>query len=211
MRRKVKKRVTYDLLRTLDNFSYSSRSLVQQRASFNAFLLSTKAFADSADRIVAGNEQRFIDLARDSEPELRLYASYSDYYPCMLKTIAFQEIEGERVFGGAQPGLHITLEATKDNGPYKPGQEPKYGDTYHIPHCYGLDPKHPIRPFPAYRNPNDGYNDGGPPDSPGTGPGTSAMPSLFAVPSARHEAALPAGLTALDGLLLGPLAGSVVS
>lgn len=199
---------TPDLLRVLDNFAFSSRSLVQQRAQLDAFLRSTKDFAASADRIVSQNEQRFIDLARDSTPTLQLFATYSDYYPCMLKTIAFQEIEGERVFGGAQPGLHITLEATDDNGGYSPGQEPKYGDSYHIPHCYGLDPKHPIRPFPAYRNPIDGYNDGGPPDSPGTGPGTGAMPALFAVPSARQEAVLPRGLTPLDGLLLGPLAGT---
>ena len=198
---------TPDLLRTLDNFAFSSRSLVQQQKQLDVFLRSTKDFAASAHRIVSQNEQQFIDLSRDSKPTLQLFATYSDYYPCMLKTLAFQEIEGERVFGGAQPGLHITLEYTNDNGPYSPGQEPKYGDTYHVPRCYGLDPKHPIRPFPAYRNPNDGYKDGGPPDSPGTGPGTSAMPALFAVPTAVHEAALPSGLSVLDGLLLGPLAG----
>jgi virulence factor Mce-like protein len=197
---------TPDLLRTLDNFAFSSRSLVQQRSALDAFLRSTKDFATSADNIVRPNEQRFIDLARDSKPPLQLFAAYSDYYPCMLKTIAFQEIEGERVFGGAQSGLHITLEPTKDNGGYKPGQEPRYRDSYN-PHCYGMDPQHPIVPFPAYRNPEDGYNDGGPPDSPGTGPGTGAMPVLFAVPTAVHEAALPKGLTPLDGLLLGPLAG----
>ncbi|MCU1587234.1 MAG: mammalian cell entry protein [Frankiales bacterium] len=199
---------TPDLLRTLDNFSYSSRSLVQQQAALDTFLKSTKDFAASAQSIVAQNERRFIDLARDSAPPLKLFATYSNYYPCMLKTLAFQEIEGERVFGGAQPGLHITLEATTDKGPYVPGQEPKYFETYN-PGCYGMDPAHPIVPFPAYQNPNDGYKDGQPPDDPGTGPpgSHSVAAQFFSPPAIVAEVALPSGMTELDQLLLGPLAG----
>jgi phospholipid/cholesterol/gamma-HCH transport system substrate-binding protein len=198
---------TPDLLRTLDNFSFSSRSLVQQRAQLDTFLRSTKDFADSAQSIVAKSERQFIDLARDSVAPLKLYASYSNYYPCMLNTLAFQEIEGERVFGGAQPGLHITLEPTTDNGPYVPGQEPRYKDVYN-PGCFGMDPAHPIVPMPAYRQPQDGYQDDQPPDDPGTGPpGSSAAAQYFTAPAIVAEVALPAGMSELDQLLVGPIAG----
>lgn len=199
---------TPDLLRTLDNFAFSSRSLVQQRAQLDTFLKSTRDFAASAQSIVAQNERRFIDLANDSVPSLKLFATYSNYYPCMLKTLAFQEIEGERVFGGGQPGLHITVEATTDKGPYVPGQEPKYRETYN-PGCFGMDPAHPIIPFPAYQNPDDGYRDGQPPDDPGTGPpgSGSVVANFVSPPAVVAEVALPAGLTELDQLLLGPMAG----
>ncbi|MCW2543730.1 MAG: mammalian cell entry protein [Frankiales bacterium] len=198
---------TPDLLRTLDNFSFSSRSLVQEQARLDTFLRSTKDFADSAQSIVAKSEQQFIDLAKDSVQPLKLYASFSNYYPCMLNTLAFQEVEGERVFGGAQPGLHITLEATTDKGPYVPGQEPKYKDTYNAG-CFGMDPAHPIVPMPAYRQPQDGYQDDQPPDDPGTGPpGSSAAAQYFSPPAIVAEVALPSGMSELDQLLLGPMAG----
>ncbi len=201
---------TPDLLATLENLSFSSRSLVQQRAAFDTFLRSTTAFADSARTLVAANEQRFVDLARDSLPSLDLYARYSDTFPCLLNRIAFSEIEGERVFGGGQPGLHITVEVVRDHGPYTPGQEPKYGESRN-PHCYGLGPT-PITPFPAYINPVDGYNDGDPPEDPGTGPGRLGAQSWYAplalAPAAGTSRSLPAATTELEAMLLVPLGGA---
>ncbi len=200
---------TPDLLATLDNLSFSSRSAVQQQAALDGFLRSTTTFADSARTLVAQNERRFVDLARDSLPSLNLYATYSDTYPCLLNRIAFSEIEGERVFGGGQPGLHITVEAVRDNGGYVPGQEPKYGESRN-PHCYGLGSK-PIRPFPAYINPVDGYRDGQPPEDPGTGPGhdSSWRGALSVAPSGPvAQRTMPAGTSELDALLLGALAGA---
>lgn len=201
---------TPDLLAFLDNLSFNSRSLVQQRAVFDTFLRGTTTFADSARTLVAANEQRFVDLARDSLPSLNLYASYSDTFPCLLNRIAFSEIEGERVFGGGQPGLHITVEAIQDHGPYSPGQEPKYGESRN-PHCYGLGPT-PIKPFPAYFNPIDGYKDGDPPEDPGTGPGHVGAQSWYAplalAPAAAASRSLPTATTELEAMLLAPLGGA---
>jgi phospholipid/cholesterol/gamma-HCH transport system substrate-binding protein len=202
-----------DLLRTLDNLAFSGRSLVQQRTQLDAFLRSTRDFATSATSIVSDNEARLIALARDSVPSLQLYASYSDYYPCMLNVLAFQEIEGERVFGGGQPGLHITIEAIRDrdHGTYMPGaDEPRYRDTYN-PHCFGLDLKHIIRPFPAYRNPQDGYRDSDPPEDPGTGPKAGSWVPVTSGASSGDVVGtftLPAGTTPFAALLLAPLTGS---
>jgi virulence factor Mce-like protein len=201
---------TPDLVRTLDNLAFSSRSLVQERASLDAFLQSTKDFAASAQSVVADNEKRFVDLARDSLPSLNVYAAYSDFYPCMFHTLAFQEIEGERVFGRAQPGLHITVEAIKDQGGFVPGQEPQYKEGRNH-HCYGLDPAHPIRPMPAYFNPQDGYKDSDPPEDPGTGPQGAAaawMPSVSAAPAPVRTTSLPRTTTPFEALLIAPVLGS---
>ena len=197
-----------DLLRTLDNLAFSGRSLVQERASLDAFLQSTSDFAASATSLVAANERRFVALARDSRPSLKLYANYSDIYPCLLNRIAFAEVEGERVFGGAQPGLHITVEAIRDNGGYVTGDEPQYKDTFDA-HCYGLG-KHAIIPFPAYRNPQDGYRDSAPPESPGTGPHRASFLSPFVQTpsSATHTVVMPRATTPFEALLLAPILGS---
>ncbi len=199
---------TPSLLETLDNLSFSSRSLVAQRAQFDDFLRTTTTFADSARTLVDANTSRFVDLARDSLPSLDLYAAYSNNYPCLLNRIAFSEKEGERTFGGGQPGLHITVEVVKDHGPFVPGDEPKNRDTFNA-RCYGLGPK-PIIPFPAYRNPQDGYRDSDPPEDPGAGPGRLAAQSWFAPlvvgpTSTVATRSLPVATTELEAMLLGPL------
>lgn len=196
------------LLATLDNLSFSGRSLVEQRAQFDEFLRTTTTFADSARTLVDDNSSRFVDLARDSLPSLDLYAAYSNNYPCLLNRIAFSEKEGERTFGGGQPGLHITVEVVKDHGPYVLGDESKNKDTFNA-RCYGLGPK-PIIPFPSYRNPQDGYRDSDPPEDPGTGPGRRVEQSWFAPlvvgpTSTVATRSLPVATTALEAMLLAPL------
>ena len=198
---------TPNLLRTLDNLAFSNRSLVEERTSLDAFLQSTKDFSTSATSLVADNERRFVSLARDSAPSLKLFATYSDTYACTLNRIAFSEVEGERTFGGAQPGLHITVEAIQDNGGYTTGDEPKYKDTYDAK-CYGLG-THAIIPFPAYRNPQDGYRDNAPPDSPGTGPRRAAFlgPLLSGPTAVTTRRSMPRSTTPFAALLIAPLVG----
>ncbi|MDP9102009.1 MAG: MCE family protein [Actinomycetota bacterium] len=210
-----------DLLRTLDNLSFSSRSLVDQQAALTAFLHSTTDFAASARDVVATNADRLVRLARVSVGVAGVFARYAPEYACVLKGIVDITPEGERVFGGAQPGLHIRLLITRDQGPYAPGDEPVFGDD-HGPTCYGLD-KHVV-PFPFYRTPKDGYRYPSPSPTPFAGADPANDPARYVAGGAlgdraRFEAALAApvlGLPAnqvpdLVSLLFGPLArgGSV--
>jgi phospholipid/cholesterol/gamma-HCH transport system substrate-binding protein len=167
-----------DFLTVLDNSAFSSRSLVEQRAQLDGFLRATSGFASSADSLLEDNRKRLIDLAIDSTPSLQVYARYSPEYPCLAAALRESEQVVEKTFGGLQPGLHITLEVTRDNGGYKPGQYPKYGDT-RGPSCYGLTKK--IIPFPDYYNPVDGYEDGKDfdPNTGATKGSTNASPVLF--------------------------------
>ncbi|MCW2600772.1 MAG: mceA [Frankiales bacterium] len=198
---------TPDLMRTLDNLSFSARSLVEERAALDTFLRSTSAFAASATTVVGENEQRLVALARDSKPSVELFAHYSGNFACLLNRIAFSEIEGERTFGGAQPGLHITLEFIKDQGGYVAGDGPQYKERRSFG-CYGLGSK-PIIPYPAYFNPQDGYRDSDPPESPGAGPSSAAwLAPVVQVPTeVVRTSALPRSTSALDALLLAPVAG----
>lgn len=151
--------VAPQLLQVLDNLSYSSRSLVDQRAALDRFLAASSTFAGSADRLLRANQDRLVALARDSLPSLAVYAEQAPGYDCLLASLAASEPTLEKAFGGGQPGLHLTLELNRDNGGYVAGQEPQYGDTGGTT-CRGLDPAHPERPLPLYYNPYDGYYDG---------------------------------------------------
>jgi virulence factor Mce-like protein len=143
---------TPDLVRVLDNLSASSRNLVSERAALDTFLTSTQGFAASARSIVAENEQALVDLSQDSVASLQLFARYSPELPCFLTGLARYEPIVARTFGGAQAGLHITLETTVDNKGYAPGQEPKYRDT-RGPACWRL-------PHPPVPEPDDMFDDG---------------------------------------------------
>jgi virulence factor Mce-like protein len=146
-----------DILRALDNFSASSRSLVDQSDELDTFLKSTTTFASSADNFLRVNEKSLVDLAKESRPNLAVYARYSPEYACMLHTLPKQEIVGEKTFGGIDPWLHITLEVARDQGAYVAGDQPKFGED-RGPTCYGLTGK-PIVPMPAYYEPHDGFCD----------------------------------------------------
>jgi phospholipid/cholesterol/gamma-HCH transport system substrate-binding protein len=131
------------LLEVLDNFSFSSRALVDVQPDLDTFLTSTTQFAASARSIVAENESRFVALARDSLPSLELYARYSPEFPCFFQGLATYNPIVEKTFGGAQPGLHITVEAIRNQEFFAPGDEPQYKDT-RPPYCDKLPkPKMP--------------------------------------------------------------------
>jgi len=176
-----------DLLRLVDNSAAASRNLVDQKDELATFLASTSGFSSSADDFLLINERSLVDLAAQSRPNLQVYAKYSPEYACILHTLPKQEIVGERTFGGLQPGLHITLEVTKDQGAYLPGDEPKFREN-RGPTCFGLGAK-PIIPFPAYYEPKDGYCDAEEQASPGVTTGNC------------HGGAVPSGPRAAGGVV----------
>ncbi len=207
---------TPDLLRTLDNLSASSRSLVQERQALDAFLRSTTDFATTTRQVLAQNEKGLVDLAALSKPVAQLFARYSGNYRCLLNRVAFSEIEGERTFGGAQPGLHITLEVTQDRGGYVQGEEPKNLED-RTAYCFGLGTK-AIIPFKNYANPKDGYRDSAPPEDPGTAPPNCCFPPpqparwmgpLMTQPGTEvvRTSQLPSGTTPFAALMIAPMAG----
>ncbi|GAC1443281.1 MAG: MCE family protein [Mycobacteriales bacterium] len=202
-----------NVLRLIDNFSAVSRNLVDQKTELAAFLSSTATFSDSFSSILNQNDQRLITLASSSRPSLQTYARYSPEFPCIASGLtAFQPIV-ERSFGGLQPGLHITLEVTKDNGQYSPGEEPKYRDD-RGPQCYGLP--HPKIPAPDV-NYQDGYRDNQPGTTTASSGGVAANPALYLAGTAAQRGILDAvvapvlrvpydGVPDIAELLFGPLA-----
>ena len=201
---------TPNILTTLDNLSYSSRSVVDQRAALDGFLKSTSDFADTARVITAENEKRFDDLARISLPVLQLYAKYSPTFNCLLHSIVVQNVEVDRTLA-LQAGLHITVEAIKDrNGGFGPQDTPQYKEVRDN-ECFGLTSR--VIPYPLYANPQDGYRDSDPPENPGQGPGGCCqskrwMAQFVSRPAVVVRRPVPGVDNALTALLVAPATGS---
>ena len=114
-----------DLLRLLDNFSAVARNTVDQRTELATFLRTTTVFTKSTDDFLRINERSLIKLAADSLPNLEVYRRYAPEFPCILHTLPGQELLGQKTFGGGVPGLHITLEVTRDQGAPRPQARPR--------------------------------------------------------------------------------------
>jgi phospholipid/cholesterol/gamma-HCH transport system substrate-binding protein len=142
-----------DLLGILRNATVTANTVSQQRDQVAAFLADTTDLAGSAQSFVERYGDRIIQLGQVSAPVLQLLAAYSPEYPCLLQGLTRLQPNVEKVFSGGQ--MHITLEVTKDNGPYVAGQDaPVYG-AHNGPNCRGL----PDPPVPAPQVPvNDGYD-----------------------------------------------------
>jgi phospholipid/cholesterol/gamma-HCH transport system substrate-binding protein len=149
---------TPDIVELLDNLSAINRNLVQQEQELNTFLTTTTGFNRELGSFLEQNDERLIRLAADSLPVLKVYEKYAPQYPCLTRGLVAQNQLAEDTFGGLQPGLHITLEFTEDQGSYVPGDEPEYGEDKG-PTCKGLPPNEPIVPFPVDQEVEDGYCD----------------------------------------------------
>lgn len=161
-----------DFLEVLDNLSVVNTNLVEQEQQLETFLRTTAAASGTIEGFVAENEQRFIALAAEGRLPLELFEQYAPMFPCLAQGIAESELFIGDTFGTLQPGLHITLEFTEDQGGYVPeADEPEYLAT-RGPDCFGLPrPGVPAGDF----NFDDGFRDDLPQETTGE-PGGSEPP-----------------------------------
>ncbi|HYH34782.1 MAG TPA: MCE family protein [Nocardioides sp.] len=133
-----------DLLAALDNLVTTSRTLVEQRAAFEATFRSVTSAANVTTDFLAANRDVIIELTALSRPVLELLAHYSPEFPCLFQQLADL---APKVNAVLQPdtGIQIDLEITVDRGPYRPSDAPIYGDR-RGPRCYiieGTAPQYP--------------------------------------------------------------------
>lgn len=157
--------VAPDLIRTLDNLTTTSRTVVDQRFNLDTLYRTVSTASTDLDEFLEANSDNLISLGKTARPTAELLAEYSPSYPCFLGQMAELVPRIDESFGKGtnKPGLHATLEITVDRGPYEPGQdEPKYDDE-RGPRCYAMD-EYPD-PFPQH--PPDGPLEDGsvPPES----------------------------------------------
>ncbi|MFB4305445.1 MCE family protein [Actinomadura sp. GTD37] len=127
-----------EILQALNDFAYTSRSLVDQRNNLASLYASvTDSSQDLAD-FLHENSGNFIRLAATSRPTLELLREYSPEYPCTLRMLTdfvpvMDEVLGK---GTKRPGLHVNVKTLPSKGRYGPGRDrPRYTEGGG-PHCY---------------------------------------------------------------------------
>jgi phospholipid/cholesterol/gamma-HCH transport system substrate-binding protein len=213
-----------DLLASLDNLQTTSRTITQRPQALDQLLTSATSATGELDKFLNANGDYLIQVSASSAQILKLLAEYSPEYPCLAQGLAGIEPRLEETFGGAQPGLHITLELVKSQGKYVPGNEPRYSNP-NGPHCFGLP--QPAVPFPGVQF-DDGAPNNGPQSLPGqptadraaydaggtraAGVGSAAETRLIDALISGQYGNDPSRVPAIATLLAGPiLRGSEVS
>ena len=170
-----------DLLAALDNLVTTSRTLVEQRAAFEATFRSVTSASNVTTDFLAANRDVIIDVAATSRPILELLARYSPEFPCLFGQLADL---APKVNAVLQPdtGIQIDLEITVDRGPYRPSDAPIYGDR-RGPRCYLIEGNAPQYPPGGPINdgtsspPAAGPSPQAPMDAYGGAPDTSPVPN----------------------------------
>ncbi|OQO91041.1 ABC transporter substrate-binding protein [Saccharomonospora piscinae] len=217
--------VAPDLVRTLDNLTTTSRTIVDQSLQLDTLYRTVTTASADLDTFLDANAANLISLGETARPTAEVLAKYAPEYPCFLGQMAELVPRIDESFGKGtdKPGLHATLEITVDRGPYEAGQdEPEYGDK-RGPRCYAMDeypdpfPQHPpdgplrdgSESPPAARSSAAGLNDsaaagGASPagGSPVNSAGEHALVAQFAGPRNGLE---PSEVPAWGSLLVAPL------
>ncbi|SNS22693.1 MCE family protein [Actinomadura mexicana] len=127
-----------DILQALNDFAYTSRSLVEQRNDLARLYASvTDASSDLAD-FLHENSGNVIRLSAASRPTLELLSRYAPEYPCTLRMLTDFVPVMDKVLGKGtdRPGLHVNVRTLPSKGRYVPGKDrPRYTDRSG-PHCY---------------------------------------------------------------------------
>jgi phospholipid/cholesterol/gamma-HCH transport system substrate-binding protein len=131
---------TPDLLRMLKNLTTTNNTIVAKQDALAGFLAGTAGFANTGTTFLEANGDRIIQVGRVQRPTLALAARYAPEYPCFAKGLADWIPRANQIF--SNHSFHITLEVAKPRAPYRPGEEPAWGER-RGPNCQGL-------PSPSY-------------------------------------------------------------
>lgn len=137
-----------DLLDALEDFTVTSRTVVDQRDQLRALIGGVTTASDDLRGFLDRNGENLISLSAASRPTLESLARYSPEFPCF-----FQQLNGliprlDQVFGvdRGKPGVYVTVEIVNNKGKYEPNQdEPVYADD-RGPRCYPILPLGPQEP-----------------------------------------------------------------
>jgi virulence factor Mce-like protein len=214
-----------DLLDALEDFTVTSRTIVEQRAQLRELLTSVTAASDDLRAFLDANGDNIIALADSARPTLATLARYAPEFPCLFNQLAGLVPRLDEAFGAGSdhPGLRATIEIVASQGKYLPNQdEPRYLDD-RGPRCYPIiipgPDQPPDGPFKDGTKPHDNpptttqYGDAedfgavptsysgadmGVPNSPGE---RQVVNELLALQQGTSPEAMPAWST----MLVGPL------
>jgi len=152
-----------DVLGVLRNLTVTSRTIVDSKAQLASFFEELTGLADTSTHFLGENGDGLVRVSQLTEPLLRLLATYSPEFPCLIDGLAVYRDRLNGIFEGGNVKQMLELGPPQYRA-YDQRDRPVYGEVGHGPWCLGLP--HPPEPAPA--NPlNDGSDlDSNPPTSP---------------------------------------------
>ncbi|MFC9247902.1 MCE family protein [Streptomyces sp. NPDC057136] len=129
-----------DVLDALTDFTTTSSTVAEQQAELAELYGSTTASAQDITAFLRKNKDNLIRLSASGRPTLELLATYSDEFPCTLRTLAgfIQAMDKALGKGTKQPGLHVTVKSVPSKGKYVPGRDSPVYNATGGPHCYSV-------------------------------------------------------------------------
>jgi phospholipid/cholesterol/gamma-HCH transport system substrate-binding protein len=174
-----------DLLDALEDFTVTSRTVVEQRAQLRELLTSVTEASDDLRGFLDANGDNIVSLADSARPTLATLARYAPEFPCLFNQLAGLVPRLDEAFGAGSdnPGLRATIEIVASQGKYIPNQdEPRYLDD-RGPRCYPILMPGPDQP------PDGPFEDGTEPhDNPPVGTQFGDAEDFDAVPSSYSGA-----------------------
>ncbi|MFG3601461.1 MCE family protein [Micromonospora chersina] len=192
-----------DLLSLLRDVTVTARTVSDQRTQLAALLADTTDTADTARGFLDQHGDQLIRLGQVSRPVLELFAAYAPEYPCLVDGLVALQPRVEQAFSGGR--MSITLEVTRDGGPYERGRDEPVYAAHNGPNCRGLP--HPPVPAPEVAV-ADGYDYRGSRTRPPLPVGTAGGPAGAAPASAAMGRAGTGEESGLVKPLVGGLTGT---
>ena len=168
-----------DLVAAASALVTTNTTLVTKRDDLAGFLAGTAGFANQAADFLSADGERVIRVGQVQRPTLAVFARYAPEYPCMAAALTNWVPRIDEAFRSEQ--FHITVEVAPQRPGYRPGEEPRWGES-RGPTCYGLPDS-----YGSQAHPRKGihFDDG-----------TAASGS-------SASSALPAAFTGSSGLAIG--------
>jgi len=152
-----------DLLGVLRDVTVTSHTIVDNKAQLQSFFGELTGLADTSATFLDHNGDGMVRVAQLTEPLMRLLATYSPEYPCLIKGLDRYRDRLNGIFEGGNVKQRLQI-GTPQYRAYDQRDRPVYGEVGHGPWCLGL----PYPPEPAPAQPlDDGSDlDSNPPTSP---------------------------------------------
>jgi phospholipid/cholesterol/gamma-HCH transport system substrate-binding protein len=170
--------VTPKLLQLANDASTTSDSLVANKASLDAFMLSLTSVARRTTSFVQQNQHNLLTTLNVLQPTTRVLAEYAPEFPCFFRALVYPAIPlAEDAIGGRQPGLGVLAQFLPPQAAYRYPRDLPVVAADTGPHCYGL-PNIPM----GHQNPHKVFNTGPDPyagDSPKGGFTVKNLLELF--------------------------------
>ncbi len=131
--------VTPKLLQLADNASTTSDTLVANKASLDAFMLSLTTVANRTTKFVQQNQHNVLTTLDVLQPTTRVLAEYAPEFPCFFRALVYPAIPlAEDAIGGKQEGLGVLAQFLPPQPAYRYPRDLPIVAADAGPHCYGL-------------------------------------------------------------------------